>query len=91
MILWKRMRAGTMALVAAAALASAVATAAVVEDLYSATVLVADDSAEATAAAFSEALGRVLVKLTGRPAVAAEAGVMARFGDPAALVQQYRR
>ncbi len=65
--------------------------AAAVEELYAATAPLAGDSAEATAAAFTEALRRVLVKVTGRPGVAADASVLARFGDPAAMVQQFRR
>jgi hypothetical protein len=67
------------------------ATAARVDDVYSATVPVAGASPGATAAAFAEALRRVLVKVTGRASAGADAVLLERFGDPAALVQQFRR
>jgi hypothetical protein len=67
------------------------ARAARVEGLYAASVPVADASAEATDAAFAEALKRVLVKVTGRPSAAADPALLSRFGDPGRLVQQYRR
>jgi hypothetical protein len=62
-----------------------------VEDLYTASVPVADASPETTRAAFTEALRRVLVKATGRDSAARDPAVMSRFGDPQALVQQFRR
>ncbi len=67
------------------------AGAARVDDVYAASVPVTDASPEATAAAFAEALKRVLVKVTGRASVSADEALLRRFGDPAALVQQFRR
>ncbi len=74
-----------------AAVAVGPAHAARVDDLYSATVPVTDASADATRAAFAEALRRVLVKVTGRDAAGRDPTVTSRFGDPQALVQQFRR
>ncbi len=66
----------------------AMAPAARVADLYAASVPAA--AASSDNAAFAEALRQVLVKASGRQA-AGEAAVVRGFGDPAALVQQYRR
>lgn len=62
-----------------------------VDDLYSASVPLADGSAEATRAAFGEALRKVLVKVTGQAGAGEDPGVMNQFGDPEAMVQQFRR
>jgi hypothetical protein len=67
------------------------AAAARVEDLYEATVPVAGASPEAAQAAFADALRRVLVKVSGRASIGEDPAVQAALGDPAALVQQYRR
>lgn len=80
-----------LAMLIGLALAVPFAEAARVEGLYAASVPVADASAEATQAAFAEALKRVLVKVTGRPAAAEDQALLQRFGDAGRLVQQYRR
>lgn len=67
------------------------AVAARVPDIYSASVPVSDATADATNAAFAEALRRVVVKATGHDAPAADAALLGRLGSPAALVQQFRR
>jgi hypothetical protein len=77
-------------LLAALACLPAVSHGARVADLYAAAVPAGDGSPAATTAAFTEALRRVLVKVSGRRS-AAEPAVVGRFGDPAALVQQFRR
>ena len=78
--------------VALLALVSAAPAGAVrVTDLYAESVPLADSTAGAQAQAFAEALRRVLVKVSGQEATAADAGVLQRFGDPATLIQQYRR
>ena len=66
------------------------AMAARVADLYAAAVPAGEDSTAGNAAAFAVALRQVLVKASGRQA-AAETAVIATFGDPGTLVQQYRR
>lgn len=87
-----RYRSGTAVLLLALVFLAAVPVpAAVVPDLYAATVPVADASPEATAAAFAHALRQVLGKVSGRPGAAGDAALLAHFRDPAALVQQYRR
>ena len=73
------------------ALVAGSAAAARVEDLYATSVPARDPSPEATRAAFAEALRRVLVKVTGRGATVQDATVMSHFGDPEAMVQQFRR
>ncbi len=62
-----------------------------VPDIYAESVPLADQSTAATSAAFTEALRRVLVKATGRAAAGQDNSLLDRFGDPAAMVQQYRR
>lgn len=68
----------------------AMAMAARVADLYAAAVPAGEGSTAGNAAAFAVALRQVLVKASGRQA-AAESAVIATFGDPGTLVQQYRR
>ncbi len=68
----------------------AMAMAARVADLFAASVPASTASTTGNAAAFAVALRQVLVKASGRQA-AAEPAVIATFGDPGALVQQYRR
>jgi hypothetical protein len=65
--------------------------AAPVTGIYADSVPVADGSAASMRAAFSTALARVLVKATGRADAGRNAALLERFGDPTALVQQYRR
>lgn len=67
-----------------------VASAARVAELYAATVPAGEPTPAGERAAFAAALGQVLVKVTGRQA-AGEPGVVASLGDPATLVQQFRR
>jgi hypothetical protein len=71
-------------------LAGPAVMAARVDGLYAASVPIADGSPDATQAAYAEALRRVLIKVTGRRAAAADATLLSQFGDPAAMVQQYR-
>ena len=71
--------------------AAAPVGAARVADIYAESVPVADQSPEATRAAFAEALRRVLVKATGKAAAGQDAAVISGLGDPAGLVQQFRR
>jgi len=59
-------------------------------DLYAASAPAPDGPAAGNTAAFGAALRQVLVKVSGRQA-AGEQAVVASFGDPAALVQQFRR
>ena len=61
-----------------------------VADLYAASAPAPDGPAAGNTAAFGAALRQVLVKVSGRQA-AGEQAVVASFGDPAALVQQFRR
>ncbi len=72
-------------------LSSATATAARVSDLYAATGVLPADSESPLADAFNEALGKVLVKVTGRRDAAAPDFLVTLFPDPAKVVQQYRR
>jgi hypothetical protein len=62
-----------------------------VDDLYAASAPVADASPEATRTALVEALRRVLVKVTGSESAGRDPMVMSQFGDPSAIVQQFRR
>jgi hypothetical protein len=66
------------------------ARAARVDDVFAQIVPAPNAGPEATRAAFTDALRRVLIKATGLDAAGSDA-VVARFGDPATLVQQYRR
>ncbi len=78
--------------VALLALVSAAPAGAVrVTDLYAESVPLADATAGAQQLAFAEALRRVLIKVSGQGALAGDAGVLQRFGDPAVMVQQFRR
>lgn len=90
-----RARAGSMACVAAALAGLGAwvpqAGAVRVDGVYAATVPVAGAGADATTAAFTEALRRVAVKATGRAAAGQDPALLGRFGDVTALVQQYRR
>lgn len=61
-----------------------------VENLHTATVEVADKSAEARREAFRTGLERVLVKVAGTAAVLDRPGVSELLESPAGLVQQYR-
>ena len=70
---------------------SATATAARVTDLYAASGVLPAESESPLADAFNEALGKVLVKVTGRRDAAAPDYLVTLFPDPAQLVQQYRR
>lgn len=62
-----------------------------VSELFTATVPVSDESAQATTAGFGAALRQVIVKLTGEAGAADEVLRRAAVGDPAVLVQQFRR
>lgn len=62
-----------------------------VEGIYASTAPVTGDTDEALRAAFAEALRGVLVKATGRTDAGRDPALLARFGDPSRLVQQYRR
>jgi hypothetical protein len=66
------------------------ARAAPVSDLYAAEVPLREGSRSPLEDGFRDALAQVLVKVTGRREVARDESLLARFGDPAALVQQYR-
>ena len=66
------------------------AWAARVENLYAVEVERPAGSTKALDDAFDKALRQVLVRVTGRQSVAEDAAVVNAFGDPAALVQQYR-
>ena len=70
---------------------SATATAARVTDLYAASGVLPAESESPLTDAFNEALGKVLVKVTGRRDAAAPDYLVTLFPDPAQLVQQYRR
>lgn len=59
-------------------------------DLHAAEATLAGPGEAALAAAFAEALGKVLVKVTGRRAASQDPQLRQATGDPAALVQQYR-
>ena len=72
-------------------LVSGPATAARVSDLYTASGVLPADSASPLTDAFNEALGRVLVKVTGRRDASAPDYLVTLFPDPAQVVQQYRR
>lgn len=61
-----------------------------VRDLYAANVAVHDQSAEVRAAALTDALGQVLVKITGTQAVLETAEAKALLQNPARYLQQYR-
>jgi hypothetical protein len=61
-----------------------------VSDLFAAEVPAAELGDQSLDAAFGQALGRVLVKVTGRRSAAGDAEIAAAFGDPSVLVQQYR-
>lgn len=61
----------------------------VVADLYTATVPVADQSAQALAAASKEAMAQVLVKVSGTRDVLQSPSVAAALGDARNHVQQY--
>ena len=94
---WAEVR-GTWATVAAACglaltvlLPTSPSVAAPVSGVYAASVPGSDASPAGLKAAYSEALRRVLVKATGREIAAQDAALFARLGDPAALIQQYRR
>lgn len=67
------------------------ALAARVEGLYAATVPLADSSAESLHAAYAQALGQVLVKVTGSPEAGSDSRLARQLGDPQRLVQQFRR
>jgi hypothetical protein len=62
-----------------------------VDGIYAASAPAADDSVQARRNALTEALRRVLVKASGRASAGGDAELLARFGDPSALVQQFRR
>jgi len=79
---------GLLALAIAAGV-SAPANSARLADLYSAEVEV-DSAQRDLDSAFSDALAQVVVKVSGQRAAEVSAGLPA-LGDPAALVQQYRR
>lgn len=66
------------------------ARAVTVDNLHTATVEVADKSAEARREGFRTGLERVLVKVSGTAAVLERAEVSELLESPAALVQQYR-
>ncbi len=59
------------------------------DDLYTGEVRVPDQGEAARATAMSEALGQILVKLSGNPAAAADPDVAAALADPAPLVQAW--
>jgi hypothetical protein len=59
-------------------------------DLHAAEAALEGAGERALAAAFAEALGRVLVKVTGRRDASQDPRLRQAIGDPAALVQQYR-
>jgi hypothetical protein len=59
------------------------------DDLYTGEVRVPDQGEAARATAMSEALGQVLVKLSGNPAAAADPDVASALADPAPLVQAW--
>lgn len=61
-----------------------------VEGLYTAEVDLPGGSSGALPRAFDDALGQVLVKVTGRTFTAADPAVIDSFGDSSVLVQQYR-
>ena len=52
-----------------------------VENLYAAEVPLPDGSADRLPAAFDIALGKVLVKVTGRPDIAQDSAVLGQIGD----------
>jgi len=60
-----------------------------VDDLYAA-VVPSEGTSGAVSKEFNTALGRVLVKVTGRRDIAADTAVTAQFGDASRFVQQYR-
>ncbi len=72
------------------ALSALPAKAVTVEDLYTASLAVADKSGEVRREAFRDGLERVLVKVAGTPAVLAREGVDELLESPAPFVQQYR-
>lgn len=59
-------------------------------DLHAAEAALDGSGERALAAAFAEALGQVLVKVTGRRDAGQDPQLLQAAGDPAALVQQYR-
>jgi hypothetical protein len=60
-----------------------------VSDLFAAEVPAEELSGRSLDAAFGQALGRVLVKVTGRRRAAGDPQIAAAFGDASVLVQQY--
>lgn len=66
------------------------AWAARVEGLYAAEVALSRGSTSALPDVFEVALGKVLVKVTGRRDVTGDQEVINQFGDASVLVQQYR-
>jgi hypothetical protein len=67
----------------------ALLTPAAADDLYTGEVRVPDQSEAARATAMGEALGQVLVKLSGNPAAAADPDVASALADPARLLQAW--
>jgi len=70
--------------------ASHPARAARVEGLYTAEAPLSGESAAALNDAFADALGQVLVKVTGRREIAQDQELLERIGNPRALVEQFR-
>jgi hypothetical protein len=66
------------------------ADAAPVDSLFAAEVSPRSGATLSLDSAFREALGQVLVKVTGRRDAAVDAQLMGQFNDPRKLVQQYR-
>ena len=71
--------------------ATPVTQAARVNDLYSASVPLDSSSRDPLNDAFGRALGEVLVKVTAKPDIGADAARVGLFPNPASLVQQYQR
>ena len=61
-----------------------------VDGLYSAEAALPGGSASSLNDAFSDALGKVLVKVTGRREFALDPELLGQFGNPRTLLQQYR-
>jgi uncharacterized protein len=81
---------GCWALMVAALLCAAPAGAALMADLYQATVGAGDGSEAAKSAAIHSALRAVLVKVTGRRSAAQDPGFGPLYSDAARYVQQFR-
>ncbi|MGI9308192.1 MAG: DUF2066 domain-containing protein [Gammaproteobacteria bacterium] len=80
-----------MALAGAAVLHPVGASAARVDDLYTAIVPVSPRAGNSLKGAFDRALGEVLIKVTGVPGIASDISRAGAMPDASSLVQQYSR